>query len=218
MRNSLKPRQPTSNSPCPGGDGSEVGSHCGVDLPSNDLLPTPTTAADLSSCVDICATHRPQCLAVAFEPVTKQCALKSTIGTLTKQTYSIDVAIAAQTAAPSSDCSSLSGGQYTSGGVTFGLQCGHGYRQDNIIRIRQETFGGCIGACIDSNGCMAIAFNNVNGYENCYLKSCSSGKFTTDPQVDAAYLISTTPSKSSGAVSSSLTASSPSTAPSTSRS
>ncbi|MCJ1359844.1 MAG: hypothetical protein MMC33_009847 [Icmadophila ericetorum] len=211
-RHSLQQRQ-ASDPPCPGGSGSLVGSesnyiaYCGMDIPSNNLLPTPTTASDLSACVDICATHRPLCLAVAFEPSTNGCALKSAIGALATQTYSVDVAIASQTTLPSSDCSALPGGQYTSNGDQFSLKCGYDYPQDDTIRIREESFKDCIDACINYDGCQAIAFDNVNGYENCYLKSSSTGQFKADPNVDAAYLSAAGVSQVSGSTSASPPAS-----------
>ncbi|KAI0203467.1 WSC domain-containing protein [Astrocystis sublimbata] len=179
-----------SSSPvtCPGSDGKtytassgeEFLLQCGTDHAGGDI-----GALGLGSyqeCLEACA-RRDGCVALAH--IGGACYLKGSIGAEVKNgvsgailksaatTTTTTTTTATATASPapvvtSISCPASNQTTYTSaGGDDFVVECGKDFAGGDLKGLSASTFAGCLDACSNTDGCVALAYVG----NACYLKS-----------------------------------------------
>ena len=180
------------NSPCPRGNGTEIGSDqqftvfCGINSFGN-VIDKPD-ADSFTQCVDLCSSHHPKCEGVSFSG--KRCLLHSDVNLdKAKPAKVFDTAVGIFPQA-SSECQGLNG-QATSSGSNFGTFCNNIINGKDIGQAFAATFLDCMGQCGATGGCGGVSFDAsmAQGFKNCYMKSqVAQGDMIVDQGIDTAIL------------------------------
>lgn len=190
-----------SGSPCPGGNGGQIGTLraynvlCGSRLAGKEIGGQQT--ASLGDCVDLCNDHAgPRCDGVVWQ-ANGRCVLQAAINKgATTLDGGADSAIAAGVLQkPSSSCDTLGSGSTQSAlGMTFRITCNKVMSGNDMEVQFQLSFEDCMRACAKDLRCGGVSFEASQsfGFKNCYLKtpfSATSNQILDQPSIDTARLI-----------------------------
>ncbi|KAF2648472.1 hypothetical protein K491DRAFT_737430 [Lophiostoma macrostomum CBS 122681] len=190
-------------SPCPVDSPPEIGSSqsfnvsCGLDYNGGFADMYQAASPSLTDCVDKCASHHPQCVAVSYEASeahgTNNCYLKNATPPLVLRSYVMDSAVAIWPTGNEEDCAGISG-DFTTQGVSFETHCGQDYPYNDYKQAFATSLEDCMGQCASVKGsCAGVSYeaSMAHGYMNCYLKSAVGVNLlmTQDFVVDSAFVV-----------------------------
>ncbi|KAL2257571.1 hypothetical protein VTK26DRAFT_9462 [Humicola hyalothermophila] len=187
-----------NGSPCPGKDGTKLGSFqeftvlCNTSL-GGDVLDR-LDAFDFTACVDICSSFHPKCEGVSFNG--SLCTLRARLRPQEqRRSRRIDSAIGSFPGA-SSNCPTLGGTQQILD-KSFTTMCGFIIAGNDLSQNFAPTFQDCLGQCATTSGCAAVSFDPSQdlGFKNCYLKTpvSNSSAVAADRRTDSAMLAADPP-------------------------
>ncbi|KAK4465777.1 hypothetical protein QBC42DRAFT_332936 [Cladorrhinum samala] len=183
-----------SNSPCPSGNGTTVGTSqqftvlCNTQL-EGDVLDR-LAAFDYAACLDLCSSFHPKCDGASFDG--SRCTLRARLRPAeARLARRIDSGLATFPGA-SSNCATLQGNQQVLSS-SFNLRCGFIIAGNDVAQNYAPTFQDCLGQCAATSGCAAVSFDPSQelGFKNCYLKSIianPSTEIAADRRTDSAIL------------------------------
>ncbi|KAL8297434.1 hypothetical protein RB597_006510 [Gaeumannomyces tritici] len=169
-----------NTAPCPGGNGTTIGTsqsfslQCGLNLGGDVLNEMPMIS--FIGCVDACASTHPRCDGVSFNGRTCRVRAGANIAQSSRPSDGFDSALAIFPTAINPRCGTLGPSMQTSpsaGSKRFNVSCANVLDGGDFLQQHTATFFDCTELCARSSACVAVSYDwkMTGGFNNCYLKN-----------------------------------------------